>query len=456
MAKAKKYYLCQECGYKSVNWMGKCSNCGSWDSFEEVIEDKSNKNNNKYSLEREEKEPQPITQISSVKRQRYQSDITELDRVLGGGIVSGSLILLGGAPGIGKSTLILQVASLFSRKYGKTLYLSGEESASQIKMRAERLNCMEENLNILDERDYMVLENHISKNKEYSLIVVDSIQTVHIPELDAAPGNLTQIKEVTNRLVKLAKTSGIPVVLIGHVTKEGELAGPRVLEHLVDTVLQFEGDNYHMYRMLRAKKNRFGSTNEIGVFEMKADGINEVANPSSFFINERSADVSGSIITPVLEGSRVLLVEVQSLVTDAAFPSPQRLAKGVDYKRLSLLLAVLEKRLGANFKEYDVNLNITGGLNVEEPGLDLAIIAAVISSYKDISLDNELAVIGEVGLGGEVRAVGQIEKRINELKKLSFKKVIIPAANAKNIAFDPEIKIDAVKDIAEFVKIILK
>jgi DNA repair protein RadA/Sms len=211
-----------------------------------------------------------------------------------------------------------------------------------------------------------------------------------------------------------------------------------------------------MYRMLRAKKNRFGSTNEIGVFEMKADGINEVANPSSFFINERSADVSGSIITPVLEGSRVLLVEVQSLVTDAAFPSPQRLAKGVDYKRLSLLLAVLEKRLGANFKEYDVNLNITGGLNVEEPGLDLAIIAAVISSYKDISLDNELAVIGEVGLGGEVRAVGQIEKRINELKKLSFKKVIIPAANAKNIAFDPEIKIDAVKDIAEFVKIILK
>jgi DNA repair protein RadA/Sms len=239
MAKAKKYYLCQECGYKSVNWMGKCSNCGSWDSFEEVIEDKSNKNNNKCSLEREEKEPQPITQISSVKRQRYQSDITELDRVLGGGIVSGSLILLGGAPGIGKSTLILQVASLFSRKYGKTLYLSGEESASQIKMRAERLNCMEENLNILDERDYMVLENHISKNKEYSLIVVDSIQTVHIPELDAAPGNLTQIKEVTNRLVKLAKTSGIPVVLIGHVTKEGELAGPRVLEHLVDTVLQF-------------------------------------------------------------------------------------------------------------------------------------------------------------------------------------------------------------------------
>lgn len=454
MAKAKKYYLCQECGYRSVKWMGKCSNCGSWDSFEEVIEDKSKKQN-QNNINREEKEPQPITSISSVKRQRLKTNITELDRVLGGGIVSGSLVLLGGAPGIGKSTLILQVASLFSRKYGKTLYLSGEESGPQIKMRAERLNCMEDNLHILDERDYLVLENHISKKQDYALIVVDSIQTVHIPELDAAPGNITQIKEVTNRLLKLAKTTGIPIVLIGHVTKEGELAGPRVLEHLVDTVLQFEGDNYHMYRMLRAKKNRFGSTNEIGVFEMKEDGIKEVANPSSFFINERPADVSGSIITPVLEGSRVLLVEVQSLVTDAAFSSPQRLTKGVDYKRLSLLLAVLEKRLGVNFKDQDVNLNITGGINVEEPGLDLAIIAAVISSYKDTALDNKTAVIGEVGLAGEVRAVGQIEKRINELKKLSFEKIIVPAANAKNLAFDPEIKIDAVKDIAEFIKIIL-
>ena len=454
MAKAKKYYVCQECGYKSINWMGKCSNCGSWDSFEEVIEDK-NKENNKYNIEREEKKPQPITQISSVKRQRFKTDITELDRVLGGGIVSGSLVLLGGAPGIGKSTLILQVASLFSKKYGKTLYLSGEESASQIKMRAERLNSMDRNLNILAERDYLSLENHIENNKDYSLIIVDSIQTVHIPELDAAPGNLTQIKEVTNRLVKLAKTTEIPVVLIGHVTKEGELAGPRVLEHLVDTVLQFEGDDYHMYRMLRAKKNRFGSTNEIGVFEMKENGIKEVANPSSFFINERPADVSGSIVTPILEGSRVILVEVQSLVTDAAFPSPQRLAKGVDYKRLSLLLAVLEKRMGANFKDYDVNLNITGGINVEEPGLDLAIIAAVVSSYQDKAVDNDLAVIGEVGLSGEVRAVGQIEKRINELKKLSFSRIIIPAANAKNLSFDPELKIDAVKDIAEFIKLIL-
>ena len=455
MAKEKRFYVCQECGYKTANWMGKCSSCGSWNSFKEKIESKDKSKSKKYII-REEKNPQPITKINSVQKQRLNTNIEELDRVLGGGVVSGSLILLGGAPGIGKSTLILQVASLFSQKYGKTLYMSGEESAPQIKMRAERLNCLNGNLNILDERDYLILEEHISNNKDYSLIVVDSIQTVHIPELDAAPGNLTQIKEVTNRLLKLAKTTGIPVILIGHVTKEGELAGPRVLEHLVDTVLQFEGDNYHMYRMLRAKKNRYGSTNEIGVFEMKENGIKEVSNPSSFFINERPADVSGSIITPILEGSRVLLVELQALVTDAAFSSPQRLTKGVDHKRLSLLLAVLEKRLGVNFKDQDVNMNITGGINVEEPGLDLAIAAAVISSYRNIVIDNKSAVIGEIGLAGEVRAVGQIKKRINELKKLGFKHCVIPAGNLKSLSFDPEIKIDGVKNIGEFVKIILK
>ncbi|SFM02734.1 DNA repair protein RadA [Halanaerobium salsuginis] len=452
MAKTKKYYLCQECGYKSINWMGKCSNCGSWDSFEEITETDSKKENIR---ERVDNKPLPITEVTSSNRQRYKTDIKELDRVLGGGIVSGSLVLLGGAPGIGKSTLILQVASLFSQKYGKTLYLSGEESAPQVKMRAERLDCLNPRLNILAETDYLVLENHLLKNNDYSLIVVDSIQTVHIPELEAAPGNLTQIKEVTNRLLKLAKTLAIPIVLIGHVTKEGELAGPRVLEHLVDTVLQFEGDNYHMYRMLRSRKNRFGSTNEIGVFEMKENGIQAVANPSSFFINERPDNVSGSIITPALEGSRVILVEVQALVTSAAFAAPQRLANGVDYKRVSLLLAVLEKRLGVNFKDQDVNVNITGGIRVEEPGLDLAIIAAVISSYRDYSLDNKTAVIGEVGLSGEVRAVGQIEKRISELKKLGFKKIIVPAGNAKNLAFDPELAIDGVTNIAEFIKLVL-
>lgn len=453
MAKDKRYYICQECGYKTINWMGRCSNCGAWNSFEEKIESKDADKNN---IMREGKDPVPITKVKSAERHRLKSDIKELDRVLGGGIVSGSLILLGGAPGIGKSTLILQVASLFSHKYGKTLYLSGEESAPQLKMRAERLNCLHDNLNIMDERDYLILEEHISKNDDYSLIIVDSIQTVHIPELDAAPGNITQIKEVTGRLLKMAKTTDIPIVLIGHVTKEGELAGPRVLEHLVDTVLQFEGDNYHMYRMLRAKKNRFGSTNEIGVFEMKENGIQEVDNPSSFFINERPSDVSGSIITPILEGSRVLLVEVQSLVTDSAFSSPQRLTKGVNYKRVSLLLAVLEKKLGVNFKDLDVNVNITGGINVEEPGLDLAVITAVISSYRNISLNNQTAVIGEVGLAGEVRAVGQIKKRINELKKLGFKHAVIPAGNLTNIEFDPDIKIDGVKNIAEFAKIILK
>ncbi len=453
MAKNKRYYICQECGYKTINWMGRCSNCGAWNSFEEKVESKDVDKNN---IVREGKNPVPITKVKTSERLRLKTDIKELDRVLGGGIVSGSLILLGGAPGIGKSTLILQVASLFSHKYGNTLYLSGEESAPQLKMRAERLDCLHDKLNIMDERDYLILEEHISENNNYSLIVVDSIQTIHIPELDAAPGNITQIKEVTGRLLKMAKTTDIPIVLIGHVTKEGELAGPRVLEHLVDTVLQFEGDNYHMYRMLRAKKNRFGSTNEIGVFEMKENGIQEVDNPSSFFINERPADVSGSIITPILEGSRVLLVEVQSLVTDSAFSSPQRLTKGVNYKRVSLLLAVLEKRLGVNFRDLDVNVNITGGIEVEEPGLDLAVITAVISSYRNISIDNQTAVIGEVGLAGEVRAVGQIKKRLNELKKLGFKHAVIPAGNLKNIEFDPDIKIDGVKNIVKFAKIILK
>ncbi|MGM0603768.1 MAG: DNA repair protein RadA [Bacillota bacterium] len=453
MAKEKRYYVCKECGYKSVNWMGRCSSCGNWNTFVEKIEDSKKKKRTQTGT-REKKNPLPITKIATVEKQRLTTGTEELDRVLGGGIVSGSLVLLGGAPGIGKSTLILQVASLFSEKYGKTLYFSGEESAQQLKMRAERLNCLNDNLNIFSETDYTLFEDHLSENQDYSFIVVDSIQTVHIPQKDSAPGNIAQIKEITSRLLKMAKTTGIPIVLIGHVTKEGELAGPRVLEHLVDTVLQFEGDNYHMYRMLRAKKNRFGSTNEIGVFEMTSSGIEEVKNPSSFFINERLEGVSGSVIVPVLEGSRTLLVEVQSLVTDAAFSSPQRLTTGVNYKRVSLLLAVLEKRLGVNFRDQDVNVNITGGLSVEEPGLDLGIAAAVISSYRDISLNNKLAVVGEIGLAGEIRAVGQIEKRINELKKIGFKHIVIPEASLNKIEFDPEVVIDGVKNINEFTKII--
>ncbi len=454
MAKEKRYYVCKECGYKSVNWMGRCSSCGNWNTFVEKIEDPKKKKRRMETGIKENNKPLPITKIATVEKQRLTTGTEELDRVLGGGIVSGSLVLLGGAPGIGKSTLILQVASLFSEKYGKTLYFSGEESAQQLKMRAERLNCVNDNLNIFAETDYTLFEDHLSENQDYSFIVVDSIQTVHIPEKNSAPGNIAQVKEITSRLLKLAKTTGIPIVLIGHVTKEGELAGPRVMEHLVDTVLQFEGDNYHMYRMLRARKNRFGSTNEIGVFEMTSSGIEEVKNPSSFFINERLEGVSGSVIVPVLEGSRTLLVEVQSLVTDAAFSSPQRLTTGVNYKRVSLLLAVLEKRLGVNFRDQDVNVNITGGLSVEEPGLDLGIAAAVISSYRDISLNNKMAVVGEIGLAGEIRAVGQIEKRINELKKIGFKHIIIPEVSLDKIEFDPETVIDGVKNINEFTKII--
>ena len=301
---------------------------------------------------------------------RYKTGIQELDRVLGGGIVSGSLILLGGAPGIGKSTLVLQVASLFSKKYNKVLYVSGEESAAQIKIRAERIDAINDNLYILAETYFDQILAHLDREK-YSLVIIDSIQTISDPDLDSSPGSVSQIKEITNQLMKIAKSKGIPIILVGHVTKEGELAGPRVLEHLVDAVLHFEGDRSYSYRILRAVKNRFGSTNEVGVFEMKNSGIAEVLNPSLLFLEERPRDVSGSVIVPVMEGSRPLLVEVQALVSTATFSVPQRAATGVDYKRIMMLLAVLEKKLGINFQTKDVHINITGGFRVNEPALDL-------------------------------------------------------------------------------------
>ncbi len=450
MAKEKKYFICSECGFESTNWMGRCTSCGAWNTLQEKI-GKKIKNT---KIKREAATPMPITRINVAERQRLKTGNSELDRVLGGGIVAGSLILLGGAPGIGKSTLILQVASLFSTKYGKSLYLSGEESAGQLKLRAARLNCLSDNLYILAETDFTAFNDHLENNSDYELIVVDSIQTLYIPELDSAPGNISQIKEITGQLVRIAKTTGIPIILIGHVTKEGDLAGPRALEHLVDTVIQFEGDQHHIYRMLRARKNRFGPTDEVGVFEMIDSGIKEVSNPSSFFLEERPEKVSGSIVVPIQEGSRTILVEVQALVTDAAYSSPQRLTTGINRRRVSILLAVLEKQLGVNLRDHDVNLNITGGIQAAEPGLDLGIITAVLSSYRDKALDSSLAVVGEVGLAGEIRAVSRIDKRIKEIKKLGFTKAIIPTGNLKNIEFDPDFRVDGVDTIKEFVEVI--
>jgi len=439
MARNINNYVCSECGYKSSKWMGRCPNCNTWNTFIEEREDKTDDVVLKV-------EPASIVAIETKSRPRLSSGVGELDRVLGGGIVSGSLVLLGGAPGIGKSTLILQVASLFSKKYKKVLYISGEESATQLKLRAERLNALDEELYILAETEFDQIEALLAK-KNYNLVIVDSIQTIYDPRLDTSPGSIPQIKEITSRLLKIAKTSETPIFLIGHVTKDGELAGPRVLEHLVDAVLQFEGDRNYTYRILRAVKNRFGSTNEVGVFLMKNTGLEEVLNPSQLFIEERPEGVSGSVIVPVIEGSRSLLVELQALVSSSTFSAPQRLTTGVDYKRVSILLAVLEKHIGINFQTRDVHVNITGGFRVDEPAIDLGIVGAVISSYKNKSLPSGLALVGEVGLAGEVRAVSRIEQRVKEAKKLGFKRVIIPQGNVKGLNFDPEITVIGIKDV---------
>ncbi|MFP4016841.1 MAG: DNA repair protein RadA [Bacillota bacterium] len=448
MAKNTIEYICTECENKTTKWMGKCPICDSWNSFQEVrLEQKKNDNVILRS------EAFPISEISSGVRSRQKTGIQELDRVLGGGIVSGSLILLGGAPGIGKSTLILQAASLFSSVKEKVLYVSGEESASQIKLRADRLQVNKDGLYVLAETEFDQISAHLNKDR-YSLAIVDSIQTIYDPRLDSSPGSIPQVKEITNGLMKIAKTCNIPIVLIGHVTKEGELAGPRVMEHLVDAVLQFEGERSYAYRVLRAVKNRFGSTNEVGVFEMKNTGMEEVLNPSQLFLEERPAGVSGSVIVPVIEGSRPLLVELQALVSPSTFSAPQRVTTGVDYKRLTILLAVLEKKLGINFQSRDVHINITGGFHIDEPALDLGIIAAIISSQMDKALPDSMAVVGEVGLAGEVRAVSNIVQRISELKKLGFNNIIIPQGNYKGLEFDPEINIRGIQGIHGLSKII--
>lgn len=454
MAKNKVVYKCEECGFESANWMGRCSNCGNWNSMVEA--NNGNDKNNQFNKIEPVISPTSIAEIDIGQRARYSTSIDEFDRVLGGGIVRGSLVLLGGAPGIGKSTLILQAASLFSSRYDKVLYVSGEESARQIKLRADRINSESENIYILPETDFTQINQLLSNQNDYGLVIIDSIQTVYNPEVESSPGSITQVKGIANRLIKIAKGDGIPIFLIGHMTKSGKIAGPRVLEHLVDTVLRFDGDRNYSYRILRAVKNRFGSTNEIGVFSMESNGLSEVKNPSQLFLEERPEDASGSIIVPVLEGTRTILVEIQALVSSSAYSAPQRLTTGIDSKRVSMLLAVLEKKCGFNFYDSDIHLNITGGLNVDEPGLDLGIVMSILSSFKDYSLPSDLAVVGEVGLTGEIRAVNQIKKRINEIQKLGFKEIIIARGNKKNLTSRPDLNIISVENIHEIIDIIFK
>ncbi len=429
-SKVKTVYVCQSCGSQSPRWMGKCPDCNQWNT---LVEERVEKQKDIGSAKRGKvSEPLALNEIKIGDEDRFVTKIGELDRVLGGGIVTGSVVLIGGDPGIGKSTLVLQMLKQVSELRGKALYVSGEESPAQIKMRAQRLGVKAENLYVLAETS---LDEILRAADELQpqVIVVDSVQTVYTSELPSAPGSVGQVREVSGRLMLHAKRTGIPTFLVGHVTKDGAIAGPRVLEHIVDTVLYFEGDRGHAFRILRAVKNRFGSTNEIGVFEMKESGLAEVANPSELFLAERPKDATGSVVVSSLEGTRPILAELQALVTPTKMTMPRRTSIGVDYNRVSLLIAVLEKRVGMHLMGMDVFVNVVGGLKIDEPAVDLGIIAAVASSFREKPINANTVVMGEVGLAGEVRAISQAEARLKDAAKLGFTRCILPAVNVEKI-----------------------
>lgn len=451
MAKTRSTFVCQNCGYESTGWMGRCPDCGSWNTLveEQRMTKKPSKAANEVRLGGGT--PQPIDRLSTGDGQRVRSDIGELDRVLGGGIVRGSLVLIGGDPGVGKSTLLLQLAHNLACKHHKVLYVSGEESASQTKMRAERIGALSENLLVLAETRFDNIEEHIRRTAP-ALCVIDSVQTVYTSDIQSAPGSVAQVREVATRALACAKSSEIPVFLVGHITKSGAIAGPRVLEHIVDTVLYFEGDRSLSYRILRAVKNRFGSTNEIGVFEMADSGLLEVENPSEIFLSGRSSEVPGSAVAVCVEGTRPLLVEVQSLVAPTRFGMPRRMASGIDHNRLGLLLAVLEKRADLSFGSMDVYLKIAGGLRVDEPAVDLAVAIAASSALCDRQVDADSAFLGEIGLGGEIRAVARVEQRLSEAARMGFGRCFIPQANVRKLERKPaSIEIVAVKTVRDAV-----
>lgn len=444
MAKNKTVFFCKQCGFESTKWLGQCPACKEWDSFsEEPVVKKSNK----PAAIRTVNEPTPISSIKAESELRLTSGMEELDRVLGGGIVKGSLVLVGGDPGIGKSTLLLQMCRELTNRTKKVLYISGEESLSQIKMRAERLGVFHGELLLLCETDLELIEDSIQKHSP-EIVIIDSIQTMFRSDIDSAPGSVSQVREATSTLMQIAKGMGVTVFIIGHVTKEGTVAGPRVLEHMVDTVLYFEGDNYASYRVLRAVKNRFGSTNEIGVFEMQGTGLAEVKNPSEFMLKGRPEGEPGSVVAASIEGTRPILVEVQALICRTNFNMPRRTAAGTDYNRVNLLMAVLEKRAGVQLSDCDAYVNVAGGMRITEPALDLAVSTAIISSIKNIALDNKTVIFGEVGLTGEIRAVNMAEQRVAEAAKMGFEVCILPQANKERIK-TPGIKLLGVKNIQE-------
>lgn len=433
MTKIKKAYFCQHCGYESVKWVGQCPSCAQWNSFaEEIIqkEKKSNQNWNDFTGTHHSGKIILLNEITSSQEKRLQTKDHELNRVLGGGIIPGSLVLIAGEPGIGKSTLFLQTALLLNTL--TVLYISGEESVQQIKMRADRLKLQNENFYLLTETSTQVIFQEIKKLKP-DLVIVDSIQTLQTPFIDSSPGSVSQIRESAAEFQRFAKQTNTPVFLIGHITKDGTIAGPKVLEHMVDTVLQFEGDRHYAYRILRTLKNRFGSTAELGIYEMHEEGMKAVLNPSEILITQKEELLSGITIAAALEGLRPLLIETQALVTQAVYGTPQRTVSGFDLRRLQLLLAVLEKRGGFHFGVKDVFLNIAGGLKIEDPSIDLAVLSALLSSFEDVPVSQKICFAGEVGLSGEIRAVNKIDQRIAEAEKLGFEKIIVSRYNQKGI-----------------------
>ena len=448
MAKNKTVFVCNECGYESPKWMGKCPACNAWNSFyEEKVVSSSSSNSGK---KKEVSKPIELNKIEGKTEAKISTGFNELDRVLGGGLVNGSLILLGGEPGIGKSTLILQICNKIKTD-GKVLYISGEESGEQIKLRADRLGVKNDNLLFLSETNIEnIEENILSINPK--LVIIDSIQTMYSEEITSAAGSVSQVREITAKIMRTCKENGVTTILIGHVTKDGNIAGPRVLEHMVDTVLYLEGERYFSYRMLRGVKNRFGSTNEIGMFEMQSEGLVEITDPSKVLISEREENPSGSVIIASMEGTRPLLVEFQALTTPTIYGLPRRTANGIDYNRLAVLIAVLEKKVGLNLGNQDVYLNVVSGLKINEPAIDLGIIAATVSSFKNIPIDTATVVLGEVGLTGEIRSVNLIEKRLKEAEKLGFNKCIIPESNKKLLKENYKLDIIGVKNVNEAMR----
>ena len=448
MAKQKTRYVCNECGYESLRWMGRCPGCDAWNTLiEEVVTDAPER---RTSVSADSVPPSLLTEIAVKDEMRRATGLSELDRVLGGGMVPGSLVLVGGDPGIGKSTLLLQVCGGLAGEDAPVLYVSAEESTAQIKMRADRMQVKPDTLYLTAENNMEAAFAHVQKLKPHVLII-DSIQTMYTNRLTAAPGSVSQVREATAMLLEYAKRSNTTVFIVGHVTKQGSIAGPRVLEHMVDTVLYFEGDHHHAYRVLRAVKNRFGSTNEIGVFEMTDRGLSEIPNPSAMLLTGRTVDAPGSAVICSMEGSRPVLMEVQALVSPTAFGMPRRMATGLDHNRLILLAAVLEKKAGMNLGTHDIYLNAAGGLKVDEPAVDLAIVAAIAGSLREIPIPPDTVVMGEVGLTGEVRGVSRIPIRIQECRKLGFKRCVIPADNLKNLPVPEGLKVEGVKSIEEFM-----